>query len=88
MHLSNSCGHLSVNKTNNERVTTRQFAFLDGLSMQLCRMFSTSYERSLWLKDKLAKLLVHTEKEKATPKTKKMEGNIDPRGEKGKSNKG
>ncbi|KMT02180.1 hypothetical protein BVRB_9g206970 [Beta vulgaris subsp. vulgaris] len=74
LHLSNPHGYLSLHNTNDETAATGRFAFLNGMSKQLCRMVSTSYEQFMWLKDKLVKMLMHTKKEKVTLNIDELEG--------------
>lgn len=70
LHITNSTEHLQLQKDDDEKAATGRYAFLITLSCQLCRMVSTSYERSTWLRDKLAKMLLDTERDKVFPKKK------------------
>lgn len=57
-----------MDRNEDEKAAAGRFAFLSSLSNDLCRMASTSYDRSTWVRDKLAKMLLDTTKERATPK--------------------
>ncbi|XP_021737230.1 protein FAR1-RELATED SEQUENCE 5-like [Chenopodium quinoa] len=70
LHLSDNYKQLQLKKTNDQSSSNGRFAFLSALSNQLCRMVSTSYDRSIWLKDKLAKMILEVEKEKTFPNKK------------------
>lgn len=55
-----------------ETAIVGRFAFLNGLSNQLCRKAAVNYDMALWLKDKFAKLILETAKTKnGTPNKKK-----------------
>uniref|UniRef100_A0A803MYH6 SWIM-type domain-containing protein n=1 Tax=Chenopodium quinoa TaxID=63459 RepID=A0A803MYH6_CHEQI len=69
-NISNSLKQQDLQKRNDQASANGRFSFLNGLSTQLSRMVSTSYDRSIWLRDKLAKMILEIEKEKINPKEK------------------
>ncbi|XP_021749397.1 protein FAR-RED IMPAIRED RESPONSE 1-like [Chenopodium quinoa] len=70
LHLSDNYKQFQLKKANDQSSSNGRFAFLSALSNQLCRMVSTSYDRSISLKDKLTKMILEVEKEKTVPKEK------------------
>lgn len=65
-YVQDPCDNAEMDKKNDERAAGGRFAYLNGLSNQLCRMACTDYDRSVWLRDKLAKMILDIGKEKST----------------------
>ncbi|XP_021769825.1 protein FAR-RED IMPAIRED RESPONSE 1-like [Chenopodium quinoa] len=70
VHVKNTFKDHDFQKRNDHASANGRYAFLTGLSAQLCRMVSSSYDRSTWVRDKLAKMLLEIENEKINPKDK------------------
>ncbi|KNA10899.1 hypothetical protein SOVF_140040 [Spinacia oleracea] len=79
-----SYGHtLDAFKEQTDTAFVGRFAYLNGLSIQICRLAARSYNGSLWLKNFLSKVLIsmetHDEKVEGIPKKATLVGIGDPK---------